>query len=410
MRQIAATLLLGLVVAGPGYAMPLEEAVRKGIASNPQVRAAQAQEKAAATDVKIAKGGYYPNFSVGAGPRSFGFDDISYDVTVAQMLHDWGRVEGTVDSARAAERKMGEQLRVRIDEAALEVVEVYLDIIVTQRQIAALDEHIAGLERIRGMTVDRSDAGYSDRSEPERADLELARANEQLAIERGTLTNARRQFLLLVGEDASALAEPSPASVSRYTTGKDLTDLILASPTHRVAAADTSVARAELKQAKAALFPQLNLEASTLRRDLGGVARSDTMVALRFRMNGIQGFSNFLRPRGAEQRIEAAIYNEGAIERDTKRDVQTLFDNADLMREREVSLARQAETAATVGTTYVEQFGVGRRDLIDLLNNQREAFEAKRQLIGLRIDRLRVEYRAAAKLGLLGPLVENRLQ
>ncbi|CRQ93353.1 type I secretion outer membrane protein, TolC family [Pseudomonas aeruginosa] len=91
------------------------------------------------------------------------------------------------------------------------------------------------------------------------------------------------------------------------------------------------------------------------------------------------------------------------------RDRQKLFDNGDTLRWREQSLTQQVTESEQVGELYREQFEVGRRDVIDLLNVQRERFEAERQLINLRIERKRIEYRAAAQVGLLGPLLENRL-
>jgi adhesin transport system outer membrane protein len=390
-------------------ATTIDEAVLKGLSGNPQVRAAQSQEAAASNDIEVAKGGYYPSVSVAAGPRNIDLDGISYDVTAAQMLYDWGRTSSRVSSARAAFTKQTEQVRLKRDQAALEIVEAYLDILVTQRQVAALEAYIGKLGDIQTLTTARSEGNYADRAEPERSTLEVARAQEQLAIEKGTLINARHRYALLVGEEADQLVEPQPASVSAYVARNDLERIIHASPVARTAAEETHSAQAELGEAKASILPQLNIEASTTRRDIGGIPRDDTIVGLRFRMSNIQGISNFLRPRSAEQRVQSAIWNEGSVERDTRRDVQTLFDSAAMMRDREASLATQVSASQAVGETYLDQFSVGRRDLLDLLTTRRENYEANRQLINIRIDLLRVEYRAAAKLGLIGPLLEKGL-
>ena len=70
--------------------------------------------------------------------------------------------------------------------------------------------------------------------------------------------------------------------------------------------------------------------------------------------------------------------------------MQNLFDNGDTLRWREQSLTQQVTESEQVGELYREQFEVGRRDVIDLLNVQRERFEAERQLINLRIERKRI--------------------
>lgn len=402
------TALLLATFSATAHAGPIEEAVRKGLLISPEIRAAQAQESAAGTDVSIAKGGYYPTVSVSGGPLSLVGSSTDYQIDAAQLLYDWGRVASTVKSARAAQRRLSEQVREKREEVALDIVEVYLDVLVTQRQIAGLETHIADLDNIRQMTVTRAGGGYADRSEPERATLELARAREQLAIERGTLEDARHRYRLLVGEDPTQLEDPAPASVSAYVARNDMTALLEAAPAYRAATEDTRSAEAKVKEARASLFPQLNLEASTLRRDIGGTSQADSIVALRLRMSNMQ-FSNFLRPKGARQRLEAATWNERYVARDLRNDVQGLFDNARMLREREETLDVQVSSSTALGETYLEQFRVGRRDLIDLLNTRREAFDAKRQLIATHIDRFRVEYRAAAKLGLIGPLLEKGL-
>ncbi len=404
-----AALLLPLATVNAAFAMTLEEAVRAGLTLSPDVRAIQAQEGAAETDVSIAKGGYYPAVSISGGPQSLDFDGLGYDVTASQMLYDWGRVSSGVGAARATRRKASEQLRVKRDEVALDIVETYLDILVTERQIAAIRRHIERLDAIREMTVARAETGYASRSEPERANLEITRAREQLAIEQGTLANARDQYLLLVGIEAEGLSEPSPASVAAYVARNDLDRIIEDSPLYRSAAEDTHKAEAELKEARASLYPQLNVEASTLRRDVGGIAREDTIVALRFRSTTFQGFSNFLRPRGAAQRVQSARLATDAIERESRRQLRTLFDSADLLAQREDLLNAQVAGSDDVGATYLEQFRAGQRDVIDLLNARRERFDAERQAINVHVERLRVEYRAAARLGLLGHLVEKGL-
>ncbi|MDF5875012.1 TolC family protein [Pseudomonas aeruginosa] len=133
------------------------------------------------------------------------------------------------------------------------------------------------------------------------------------------------------------------------------------------------------------------------------------MVSLRFRMDTFQGLFQ-LPPadRRAAARLESAKWSADAMQRDIRRQLQNLFDNGDTLRWREQSLTQQVTESEQVGELYREQFEVGRRDVIDLLNVQRERFEAERQLINLRIERKRIEYRAAAQVGLLGPLLENR--
>nr|WP_256592411.1 TolC family protein [Pseudomonas sp. URMO17WK12:I2] len=402
-------LALTLCLPASAMAMPLDQAVRNGLAIHPQVRAAVAEAARAETEVKIAKGGYYPSLSLSGGPQEFDIGETVYDVTVSQMLYDWGRVDSQVDSAKATQRQLSASAEVTREDAALDIVETYLDVLVAQRRIDAVRRHIRLLDDIRAMTEARGADGYSDRSEQDRAGLEIARAQEQLALEKGALLDAGNQFALLVGAPAQGLAEPRPQSMQRYLATRDMPRLITGSPLYQRALEDTNLAQAELRGTKAALLPQLNLEASATRREIGGRLQNDSMVNLRLRMDTIQGLSNFQRPTAAAQRLESASWGQDAIQRDIRRQLQSLFDIGDSLLWREQALAVQVRDSEQVGGLYREQFEVGRRDVIDLLTVQRERFEAERQLIVLQVERLRLEYRAAAQIGLLGPLLENGL-
>jgi len=389
--------------------MSIDEAVRVGLAIHPQVRAAESDVRAADTDVKVAKGGYYPSVSVSGGPRSLDLDGLSYEVTAAQMLYDWGRVSSKVENARAAKRQLSEDMLVKRDAAALDIAETYLDVLVTERLIAADNLHIERLREILEMTEIRSEGGYADRSEPERANLELARAQEQLVTDQGQLADARSQFETLVGTAATALDEPAPQSMSHYIETSDLAVIIADAPLYQKAVEDTKIAYAELRDTRSSLLPQLNVEATTMRRDIGGRAQSDSTIALRFRMNSFQGFSNFQRVSGARQRIESAQWREGAVQREIRREVRNLLDTDAMIQAREETLRKQVTDSTSIGSLYREQFAVGRRDVIDLLNVQRERFEAERQIIDIHVQRIRIQYQVATKLGLIGPLLEGGL-
>lgn len=408
LRSTALVMMLGMH-SGQVFAQGLADAVRAGLAIHPEVRAIMADRERASTEVEMARSGYHPALSLSAGPQEFNFGDVVYDATVSQMLYDWGRVRSKVDRASAAHQLLSESLLVTRDDAALDIIETYFDALLAERRLEAVRLHLNDLDDILRMTEARGQDGYSDRSEVDRAHLEMTRAREQLAMEKGSLQEARNQYRVLVGTDPQELSEPRPMSMARYLAASDLSRIITQSPLYQRSVQDTAQAEAELRETKAALLPQLNLEATALRREIGGQLENDSMIALRLRMDTLQGLSNFQRPTAAQQRLESAQWNQDSMQRDIIRKLRNLFDTEETLRWREESLRQQVGESDQVSALYREQFEVGRRDIIDLLNVQRERFEAVRQLETLRIERLRIEYRAAAQIGLLGALLENRL-
>lgn len=415
------------VTATRASSLSLEEAVRRGLAINPAVRAAIADAEAAGTETDIAEWGYFPTVDLSAGPEEFPFSEFGYDASARQMLYDWGRVKSQVASADAAERETQRALGVAEEEAALDIAEVYLDVLAATQRLAVTQDYVDDLQSLEGLTEDRGSNGYADRSEQGRVGLDLAQARDELATERGALNDARQQFRVLVGVSPEELDSPTPAiltdrlddgaarssSLRGSEAGSDtriaLDDWIAAAPAYRQAVASAEQAQADLDETRAALKPQLNLEGSLQRRQIGGELQDDSVIGFRLRMDTLQGLANFQRPDATRQRLEAARYRIDDQRREIQRSVLTLIEDAEVYRQRQMALEDQVEEAGSVGELYDDQFAIGRRDVNDLLTIRQESFSARRQLIDLESQQKRIQYRAASQLGLINPLITDRL-
>ncbi|MBZ5486525.1 TolC family protein [Halomonas aquamarina] len=394
--------LLCLIPLGAA-GMTLDEAVRRGLAINPLVAQAEQELAEAATEVDIARDGYWPTVGLSAGPEGFSTSKFGYDLTASQTLYDWGRVSSQVDGASAAFRQFEQELVLVSQEAALDIAEVYLDVLNAREREAVVARHFEALQRIEQLANSRSQVGYADRTESDRAALELARAREQAALEEGVRRDAVLQFRSLVGSDPSELALPAPPALTAVLRESPelLESVIIASPQFRQGEERVAQARASSEEARAALKPQLNLEGSVLRREIGGTMEDDTVLALRLRMDTFQGLSNVRRTESAQQRLEAARWGVQVARRDVSRSLTSLIETVEALGWRQEALEIQLRNAGNVVDVYEEQFSIGLRDVFDLLSLQRDAFEAERQLVELRTEQLRMQFRAAAQLGLL---------
>ncbi len=400
----------GTGVAAPGQGFSLLDAVNLGLSINPKVRAAVAEVAQANSEIDIAKSGYHPSLEMSAGPETGSSGQVGYNVTVSQMLYDWGKVEKNVDSASASMRNKSEELLLVRDDVALDIVETYLDVQTGRERLAVIAEHFQRLEALQETIRERGNNGYADAAEGSRAALSLAQASEQLAIERGQLQDAQRQYRILIGEPSDQLVAPTEATLpAELTDDAQLDDVIRRAPIYRKAQEDVLVAEAQVGGARAAMRPQVLLEGSTMRRDIGGAMTDDSVLALRLRMDITQGLSRFYRVDAEQQRLEAARWTLDNMERDLRRKLASLSETAAALHWREKALDSQRSQAREVQSLYREQFIVGMRDITDLLTIETELFEAERQLINTRSERQRTQYRTAAQVGLLVPWLEGRL-
>lgn len=407
-RRVRAVLASAAFVLGAGQAagLSLAEALRMGLAQHPMVRSAHFDIRAAEAEVEAARAGYYPTVSVAGGPQRLNFDRWGYEVSATQMLYDWGRVESKVEGARALQRQTQAGLYLTRDEVLLDVAEVYLDAVLSQMLLATDREHVRQLQHILEMTRTRSGSGYSDRSEPERASLEITRASDVQATDQGKRASAWQQLRVLLGAvDSQVLELPALPQSFGLVDAAGLPGLLRQTPSLQKVLEDTRRAEAEAKAAQAALYPQINLEASTLRRAVGGSMISDSMLTVRLHMTPFQGNANQQRLESALQRVESARWKEDALMREMTREIDGLLVTSRLVQERQRLNERQVQETTELAKLYAEQFQVGRRDVIDLLNVQREGFEARRQGLDYGVQQLRIRLRIAARLGQIDELL-----
>ncbi len=390
--------------------LALRDAVQQGLGNHPGVRAAMARVSRSDIEIDIARAGYHPNVQAGVGTAGSGNMQLGYDVVVSQMLYDWGAVESQVDSAQATQRHAVQELLVEREDAALEISEAYLDVLFARQRVAVADAYIERLDDLLALSQRRVSTGYVDRSESGRVTLALARAQEQLLLEQGRLQEAAQQYAVLVGAPAVALEAPPLVPLDALLErGRRLAPLILISPLYLQAVEKSRVEEANIKAADAALKPQINLEGTAQRREIGGQLTRDTTIMLRLRMAAFQGLSSFKRVDAARQALEAAQWDKDQVERDIRRKVQALMEGEAPLAARETALQEQIGGAGEIGGIYREQFFVGMRSMIDLLSVEADRFEAERQLLQLQSERQRLPLRAMAQLGLLVPLLEDRI-
>ena len=199
----------------------------------------------------------------------------------------------------------------------------------------------------------------------------------------------------------------SPGFLKAVAEEGALDAAIAGAPLYRKAALGVRVADAGVREANASRFPRLNLEGGVQRREIGGRLVNDSSIAVRFRVSTQQGLSALQRPRLEAERREAAKWAAESTARDLKRTVGSLERMDTALAARIDALADQIDQAEAVRSLYGEQFLVGRRDIQDLVVMETEQFESQRQRVELIIERLRLEYRAAAQLGLLTPAMSG---
>ncbi|WP_164850328.1 TolC family protein [Cobetia sp. ICG0124] len=387
----------------------LAEVLSDVLRHDPRIDAAQANVRAAGTDIEIAEDGYWPRLESSVGTED-NFTEGGYRITLSQMLYDWGQVEAEVEQRRAerdVERDTLDQTRMEI---AQEAITAYIDLGANRAMMRRVRDYIEKLESLETLANDRTFSGYGDRVELDRAAVDLASAREWLARLQGDADTARQELEILSGRpfQGVTLSAPKPlpivADLARDPATTDAA--ITNAPAYRSHVSQQNAARHALSLSQAERWPELRLEATSSRYESNDDMVSDSSIGLRIEAPVFQGLTPLRQPEADRARLTAAQFETASTARELRRQIQRLSASQPAVEARIKALDQQARSGERLRSSYRDQFITGSRNIEDLLTIESEIFAARRQMIELNTQLLTDQYDLATQLGAL-PLVSS---
>ncbi|MDZ7750540.1 MAG: TolC family outer membrane protein [Gammaproteobacteria bacterium] len=400
----------------------LEGVVRHTLSTNPVVLGRRDARRAADEGRTQAFAGYLPtlDLTIGLGrertddpsTRLAGDGDVYLDreeanLTLSQMLFDGfrtrsevARSEALIASAATGFANTAEDNAMRATEAFLEVLRRREIVDITERNVAT---HRDILEKIRA----RSGGGAGNKADVQQTLGRLALAESRLSRARRDVRNAEANFERVVGPPPGRLVRPEPPR-ARLPEDRAAT-LRRANEEHpriETALAELEAARATRDATRSAFFPRVDLELSVNENeDIDGVEgdNNDTRLMAVARYNLYRGGADAARHRQAAHDISRAMNRVADERRVTAEEVNLEWNAWDTSRERIPFLLSHVEASEQVLQAYLEQFNIGQRTLLDVLDSENELLSARVSYItGLYTEMLGV-YRVLRALGGLAP-------
>ena len=417
---LAATVCCALSLARVAPADTLKEAVEQAVRSNPEVLASTNRRLAAHEAVKQAQGGYFPRVDVNvargrerldsADTRILGLRDVPFTrhdnvLTISQMLFDGFAVSSEVSRQQARVESSAYNVASNAEDTALRAISAYLEVLRRQETVAAAQDNLDAHRRIHDMIRQRAEAGVGRRADVDQAQSRLALAQANLRSEESSLRDAQVTYARIIGAPPGSLARPTAADGDLRLAEKDTLATALANhPAIRGAEADVEVAEAQRSVAKAALSPRLDLELTAIRdRDVVHGPTDDNIAMLRLRYNLFSGGSDSARIRQAGFQIEEAREILSRIRREVQEALLQALNGYFTARDRLVSLKQYADSSGATREAYLQQFSIGQRTLLDLLNSENEYFTARASYITGGYAEMASRYRVYAGMGQLLP-------
>jgi len=408
-------------------ATTLRDVVEQTINTNPEVLAAWNGFQAAGHDVGVAFGGYFPQIDVTGGvgledrqnDQQGSYDTDYLELTLNQMIYDGFATASEVERLDRAELVRYYELMGASQNAALDATNAYLDV-QRYRELVGLaqgnyQKHLEVFNQIEA----RAMSGAGRRVDLEQISGRLALAESNLLTEASNLHDVSARFQRLVGElppeslsPAPSFAEGLPADV-----GEALQLAYEGNPDFHAAIENIEASRAEREGTKAPFQPRLDLVGRTgtyKGSDTDGDFISDnehedrSSVELVASMNLYRGGSDLASFRAASDRVEQAINLRDKACVDIRQTTTIAFNDTRQLRDQLTYLNEHRQTTDKVRGAYKQQFDIGQRSLLDLLDIENEYFEASRAYTNAQFDVALADARTLAAMGHLLEALEVR--
>ena len=382
-----------------GSATTLKDTISSTLGYNPNIKAFQEYRQAAEHDLKRARSGWFPRVDARGG---YGVDDwhdrstrtdgragtfysrSEAGLTISQTIWDgmatWNRVNIGESRLESAKQRLYDNAEALGLDAALAHIEVY-----RQRRIVALAElNVRNHQRILGSQKERQVSGASTMADVTQIESRLARTQASLAESRSALEVAMANYQRLTGKAPAEVAEPVAPGEALPSLEAALARSMAGNLKIKALQSDVSSADSQAELDKASFYPQIFLEAGPSYRWRAESSTDDswgTAVMLRANWNLFNGGYDWYNVRGSKARARQSKQELAALRDSLSNEVASTWSQMLSAQEQARHFANAVQYSTKTRDMYLEQFNVGQRSLLDVLDSENELFSSSIQYV-----------------------------
>ena len=397
----------------------LNTTIQQTIVSNPQVNAAWNNFSAAGSDVRVAQGNYLPSIDVRAGvgrqdQQNDGRGSYSSDfaeLTLTQMVFDGFATRSEVERLDRTRLIAYFELLGASETVALEAFETYLDVLRFREMVRLAQDNYREHQRVFSQIEERALSGAGRGVDLEQISGRLALAESNLMTEASNLHDVTARYQRIVGELPPQNMSPAPSLADELPS--DVSEAVRmafeGNPDFHAAIENIAVQRAEQNAARAAFMPRLDIQGrtGTNNQDDAIAGRSDEhSIQLVASMNLYRGGSDSAAFDAAATRIEQAVNQREVACTNVRQTTQIAYNDTQRLNEQLRYLNDHRQSIDRVRGAYQQQFDIGQRTLLDVLDSENEYFEASRAYANAEFDLTLAHARTLAAMGQLMQTLE----
>ena len=391
-----------LISLSPAHAETLQAAMMRAYQTNPTLQAAQAKLRSVDETVPLAKSGARPSldFNSQIGQSTIDRSGIQRDTTprslgfsITQPIYKGGRIDADISSAE--KRVLAERASLLDAEQSLflSVATVYFDVWRDQATVKINRKNEEVLRQELQAARDRFKVGEATRTDVAQADSRYAGATASRIEVEGRLANSKATYEKIIGNPPSELAAPD----LNFPIPQSLDDAIKQAQEQNPRVINSKFtadsAEHDIDVAEAALLPEINLQASADRNldtssSFATGSNIDTAsITARLTVPLYRSGADYARTRAAKQTAsQRRVEIHSAL--DTARETAVnAWESLKTARATILSRQKQVEAANLAFEGVKEESRVGTRTILDRLDAEAEALQARVNLVQAQRDK-----------------------
>lgn len=408
------TLSVSLAVS----AQSLPEAIQTAIDNHPELRASASSRLSAEEDLKGARAGYLPTIDLTGGYGREGTDSPSTraandshsthltrgegSLRLGQMLFDGFATSNEVGRNVATVNSRAYRVLSTAEQIGLATADAYHQVLMRREMVRLAEENMMSHERVHDQIRLRSERGVGRNADLDQAEARLALARNNLVTEQANLADAEAVYYSVVSQPPGDLSLPAPISGLLPESVDAAMQDIPNNPYIKTAEADRIAAERQYETAKSPFYPRFDLELSrNFDSNLDGTPGhyNEWQAMVRMRYNLFSGGRDKARMQSSAYQINEAIEIRNNAYRQLSEELRLAWNAMDSAR-KQVPIAQQyVDHTVRVREAYRQQFNIGERTLLDLLDSENELFTAQRRLTETRFSEYLSQYRLLAVAG-----------
>jgi adhesin transport system outer membrane protein len=311
-------------------------------------------------------------------------------------------IAGRLDSADAS----AYLLRDAAERVTRAVAENYVSVQRDRELVELSQQNLLDHQRIHDQIRQRAESGVGRQADLDQADARLALSESNVVSSEAKLEDTRAAYARVVGDFPPEAMEP--AAPVRAQLPESLPEAVRIAeyehPLVLATEADLAASQEGIRIAESAFHP--TIEGQLVARygdDLDGIEGydQDFMARVNVDYNLFRGFADEARVRRSEALVKQAQDSREIAIREVAEQVRLAWNQLTSAERRFATLERHVESTQRARDAYRQQFNIGERSLLDLLDSENELFEARRDLVAARADYATAIYGVLAGMGRL---------